>query len=223
MITSTNTNANATANAWDTIAASSIEGSLLLCRKGVWSVDDQPVEADAEIVVLMDSTIVGEILFDAAGKKVTEKVGQIEDGYTMPSGLKPGWAPSLQFTCVGYSEEWRGRILTFRSTAWGAWYAFKRLIKPYGRHKQAQYPVVALGVRDETRSGNDVIDPLLTITDWVLRSRFDNVDDTTPPRLEKPKADDGKVIAFNPPGESGETTVIETARHDNDPDDDIPF
>jgi hypothetical protein len=65
-------------NAWTNIAQSFIEGALLECKRGDYTLDDRPIKTGRDgvrIVLLMDSVIAGEIKFDADGKVVDKRVG----------------------------------------------------------------------------------------------------------------------------------------------------
>jgi len=225
-------------NAWDTIGQSYIEGALLQCRKGEWSLDGLPVktgQGGVRLVLLMSSAEVGEIAFDEDGQKIGEHIGLIENGFIPAKEIEPSWSPSTKVVCVGFSGDIRGQTITFRSSSWGGRYAFMTLAGTFRRFQQTQFPVVSLEVTKKTRSGNVVIDPLFVVDHWLPRKGFE-----TPGALPEPpqphrltqaaqarysgeaKAQTGKVslhaLEATPPSandsDAGSTGVI---------DDDIPF
>jgi hypothetical protein len=163
-------------NSWSNIASSHVEGALLQCRKGEWSSDGKPIKTGRDgpyFVLLMTSAIVGEILFDDDGAKIDERVGRIEDGFTPAKQLEQGWSPSTQITCIGFSDDIRGQVFTFRGSSWGARFALNALAGTYCRLGQQMFPVVYLDVTKKTRSGNTVIDPLFVVVDqWLPREDF---------------------------------------------------
>jgi hypothetical protein len=123
--------------AWSSIAESNIEGALLQCRRGDWSLDDKPLttgRAGARIGLLMDRAVAGEILF-SAGEKIDERVGRPEDGYRPALQLEPGWSPSTSVVCVGASDDIRDQVMTFRSSSWGGRRAFNALVNTYLRFR----------------------------------------------------------------------------------------
>jgi hypothetical protein len=178
-------------NAWENIAESNIEGALLQCRRGDWSLDDKPLTTGRDgvrIVLLMDTTVLGEVLF-SAGEKVDERVGRPEDGFEPAKKLEPGWSPSTWIVCVGASDDIRDRIMTFRSSSWGGRRADLLAVPTRA------FPIVYLDTVKKDRSGNDVIDPLLIVERWVPRETF------AAPSLPKPENAAPAVTAPTPKAE----------------------
>jgi hypothetical protein len=172
-------------NTWESTAESNIEGALLQCRRGDWSLDDKPLTTGRDgvrIALLMDTTVLGEVLF-SAGDKVDERVGRPEDGFEPAKKLEPGWSPSTSIVCVGVSDDIRDRIMTFRSSSWGGRRAFNALALTYWRFRQRAFPIAYLDTVKKDRSGNDVIDPLLVVERSVPRETCGE-----PAALPKPDA-----------------------------------
>jgi hypothetical protein len=185
-----------TMNAWNKIAQSTIEGELLQCRKGEWSADDKPVKVGRDgirIVLLMDTTVVGEVSFDDNGNKVGERVGRIEDGFVPPEKLSPGFDPSTMIVGVGYSADARGRMLTFRSSSWGGRHALTALANTYLRFNEHMFPVVYLETTKTTRGGNVVIDPLFVVDRWLPRRDFATAGSDTLPAPEPTASEPAKL------------------------------
>jgi hypothetical protein len=208
-------------NAWESIAESNIEGALLQCRRGDWSLDDKALTTGrpgGRIVLLMDTTVLGEVLF-SAGVKVDQRVGRPEDGFEPAKKLEPGWSPSTSIVCVGASDDIRDRIMTFRSSSWGGRRAFNALAPTYWRFRQRAFPIVYLDTVKKDRSGNDVIDPLFVVDRWVPRETFaapslPKLENAAPAPKAEPPVADGKAA---PSRETGprEFAPIETYYEDS--------
>ena len=172
-----------TNNAWANYASHCIEGGLLKCSRGAWTLDGKSITTGpngVRVVLLMTTYYVGEVLLgketDDEGRtrvvKVDERIGRIEDGFVPAKTLKPGWVPSTAITCVGVSDDVRGQVMTYRSLSWGGRHAVDKLTGTYVRFGQTLFPECTLDVTNGIRGGNPVVDPVFTAVDHLPRKNF---------------------------------------------------
>jgi hypothetical protein len=236
-----------TNNAWANYASHCIEGGLLKCARGAWTLDGEAIKTGPDgmrVVLLMTTLYVGEVLLGKNDEghvvKVDERIGRIEDGFEPAKTLKPGWVPSTSITCVGVSDDVRGQVMTYRSLSWGGRHAIDKLTGTYVRYGQARFPECTLDVADGIRGGNPVVDPLFKAVDWPPRKNFSSPGDALPPpqkpppmRLTVAKLEEKAMAAYSKgtgvPLEEVKAAAAEMAKKtaeeilDGDLDDDIPF
>jgi hypothetical protein len=196
-------------DAWDETGdqGNGILGEHLKCAKGKWLLNDTEVEVGeggAKICVIMDSSVVGEVLW-SDGKIADRRVGRIADGFVPPRNVEDGWNPYIAFQAVRADDEHLGELVTFTSSSWGGRFAFQNLVNPYRLKQRKQFPLCVL----ETKPRHDVngnIDPVFKIVAWSDRENFLEL---LPPPVERPAA-----IGFSPKPAALATTAL---------NDEIPF
>jgi hypothetical protein len=147
----------------------SIEGLDLRCRKGRWSIDDEPFETGddgAQLAVIMPSALIGEILWEDEKPKEI-KAGRVEDGFIAAKPpLDDGWSPHTSVLVVFAGEKRAGQLGTFCSSSWGGRFAFQSLARPYTRKGKQAFPICTLHVK-ERGDQNNTLDPLFRIVGWT--------------------------------------------------------
>ena len=221
-------------SAFASISQSCIEGSLLECSRGDWTIAGKPVKTGRDgvrVALLMDSAVVGEIKFGRDDvtdrvRVIDQRVGRLEDGFEPAKHLEKGWNRSTAIVCLGVSDDIGGQVMTFRSSSMGGFLAFRALTPTYVRFGEKLYPVVYLETKPGTRGGNPVVDPVFVAETWLPRQKFSTSGELPAPSLEektiavvakltgadleKVKADAAAIFEKQPP-------MAETI------EDDIPF
>lgn len=213
------------------------EGARLKCsgRTGSWTLDGTAVSVDPGglmITVIMPTALHGYILFEQ--NTVTGRRAASYENIA-PGDEKPGlgWEPLTEFLCTGADQKHRGQLMTFQAASWGGRHAFEKLINPYLRRGQLEFPTCELSTRDRG-DANGTIDPVFTPKGWVARAAFSHLLPTPEPR---PALEGERPVAPRPVITSGRPKTlassdmapppidtIDDSYADRGPiDDDIPF
>ena len=170
-------------SAFGSISQSCIEGALLECPRGEWTLDGGPIKTGRDgvrLCLLMDTAIVGEILFgkDAATgfvRVIDQRLSRVEDGFQPAKQLEQGWNRSTAIVCVGVSDDICGQVMTFRSSSMGGYIAVRALFPTYVRFGEKLNPVAYLKTKPGVRGGNPVVDPVFVAENWLPREKFSAV------------------------------------------------
>ena len=119
-------------------------------RTGSWTLDGTAVSVDPGglmITVIMPTALHGYILFEQ--NTVTGRRAASYENIA-PGDEKPGlgWEPLTEFLCTGADQKHRGQLMTFQAASWGGRHAFEKLINPYLRRGQLEFPTCELSARD---------------------------------------------------------------------------
>ena len=178
-----------------------IQGSLVKFVKGVWSIDDDVVEAGDDGIrlnILMETAQHGSVLWGNDRTIIDRRLQRYAVAPPSREPPKGGWAPYTQFQCVGTNGIYAGQLMTFSSSSWGGRHAFQALIRAYLQRGKREFPICTLGSRPKKNDVNGNFDPVFTIVGWAPRSDFEAI---LPP-------------ADPPPPSSGGAAPV---------DDDLPF
>ena len=147
---------------------------------GRLALDGGPIKIGRDgvrLCLLMDTAIVGEILFgkDAATgfvRVIDQRLGRVEDGFQPAKQLEQGWNRSTAIVCVGVSDDICGQVMTFRSSSMGGFIAVRALFPTYVRFGEKLNPVAYLKTKPGVRGGNPVVDPVFVAENWLPREEF---------------------------------------------------
>lgn len=150
-----------------------VEGRHLKCAKGFWTADgcEVPTGPDGlKIVAVMPTAKCGYVKWD--NQLITQRhIGFVEAGWTKPQPPDASFSPYISFVAVGAGDEgdvYFGELLTFMSSAWGGYRAFRDLLAaPYLRKGKSALPIATLETRSKPGDSNGNIDPSFKIIDWI--------------------------------------------------------
>jgi len=198
---------------------------------GDWFYDDDNVgpEPEEQAALIIDSMVVGEILFED-GKVAGKKTGRLIDGFEAPlskAALTPGFHPYVSFQLVFATGDYAGQLGTFSGTSWGSLFSTQKLVLLFRQRKRLFYPICRF--RTKARGDvNNIIDPRFDVVGWTSRANFAELLGEDAPLLEAPAA---PVASGRAPGYA--TEFIPPATEDSpppeepfvgyDPDEAIPF
>jgi hypothetical protein len=175
-------------SSWKKIAlASRASGALLECKKGEWTLEGAPVATGPnglKLVLLMDTTELGEIQFLEGGGVVDSRIGLVSEGFMPAETIPEGWNPHTAVQAIGVDDEHRGMMITYRSSSWGGRDALILVGKNYAAWGERFNPLVTLATVKKRRGGNNVVDPSFRVMDRVPSGGAANGE---PKAIEAPK------------------------------------
>jgi hypothetical protein len=143
-------------------------------KTAVWTLAGDAVKTGRDgltLAVIMPTALHGVIRFVDGVFKGRKPIRYEDASPPVDEQLPYGWNPLTEVLCVATGPDHEGQLVTYTGASWGTRRSFERLVKPYVRKGEREFPVCELGSRELNDDYGDS-EPLLIPVSWLPRDRF---------------------------------------------------
>jgi hypothetical protein len=161
-----------------------ILGKLLRCSKGVWFLDNDPVDdgdGGQQVCLIMPTLRHGQVVW--SDQKIVDRDVHLFETHPGFAWRGEGWSRYTSCNLIFVNGRSSGETGTFASSSWGGWRAIKALFRPYFTRGEVAFPTCTLHTKARPSLQNPQnVDPACKIVrddagneGWTPRERFESL------------------------------------------------